>query len=417
MQVPAAQRRIDRDETDAYGARGRRAEAVRGRVAHVLLRFIEQSETFIPDTILELERQGWRGTVIAQQLVNREHFPYPPDGSIRLARRPPPRTLLLNRLLLRNLPQRQASWLLPQLAATAPDLVHAHFGHVAAAAAPAARRLGLPLIASFHGTDATSYPRHQRWARRSYRELFSTVECVIVPSRFLAGKLLDAGYLGRVEIVPAGLRLERLPFADARAPQPGEPARLLLVARQWPVKGTDVLLRALPAVAARVPEVRLDVIGYGEELEQNAALARRLGIAERVRFLGPRPHADTLAAIRAAHLVVVPSRRAPNGDEESSSLVAREALASGIQVVATRSGGIAENFPPEHRCELVPPGDPEALAARICELLRSTEQWPARAARARAWVQSQFDSRRMAERLAAIYEEALERRRRPSRGP
>lgn len=375
-----------------------------GRVAHAILRFVELSETFIPDAILELERLGWEPRVITTFLKNRDVFPYPTDDQIRIAARPSRARVGANRLLGRNLPARQATWLQPAIASVAPDVVHAHFGHGAAAAAPAARRLGLPLVASLHGTDVTAWPGQERMSRLGYRWLFRDAACIVVPSRFLALKLRALDFDGRLEIVPAGIRLDHLPFTGPR-PTPDDGAiRLTLVARQVPVKGTDVLLRALPVIVARHPTTLLDIIGYGAEAEANAALAHEMGVANRVRFLGGRSHADTLAVLRDTDVVVVCSRRAPNGDEESSCLVAREALAIGVPVVATRSGGIPDNFPAQWQDELVVPDDHQALALRICELLDRRDSWSARAHVGRQWIETEFDSRELARRTAQIYE-------------
>ena len=110
----------------------------------------------------------------------------------------------------------------------------------------------------------------------------------------------------------------------------GEPS-LCVVARQQPEKGTDVLLRALPAVARELPEVGLIVVGIGEELEANQQLAVDLGIADRVSFIGLVPNAAPHMA--AADIVVLPSRR------EGLPIVALEALSLARPVVATRVGG------------------------------------------------------------------------------
>lgn len=380
---------------------------LRARVAHVLLRYVEISETFIPNTILELDRLGWQGTVVAQQLVNREHFTYPPDQRIVITRRPSLTRRIANRLMLRNIAQRQAHWIGPALAGLSPEIVHAHFGHVATAVAPAIEHRRFPFVVSLHGTDVTAARSEDRWAPGGYELVFSLASCIVVPSRFLASKLAELGYRGRTAIVPAGIRLDRLPFSGPNIGRPGGRVKLLLIARQVPVKGTDVLLRSLPEIRAVHPQAELDVIGHGQELEANARLARELGVGSAVRFLGARSHADALEAIRQADLVVVPSRRAPNGDEESSSLVTREALALGTPVVATNSGGIPESFPPEYRDELVAPDDPAALAARVRAVLAGREQWRDRASTGRRWIETEFDSRRLAERIGEIYEQAI----------
>src|SRR6185503_15366340 len=114
------------------------------------------------------------------------------------------------------------------LAGAPADLLHAHFGWAGADAVLAARRLRLPLLVSFHGTDLTVYPAVEPWRRR-YPAMLAGADRVTVVSDFLAGLLRDAGHDGRVDVVPTGIRLERFPFRGPRAPSGG--LRLVFVGR------------------------------------------------------------------------------------------------------------------------------------------------------------------------------------------
>jgi glycosyltransferase involved in cell wall biosynthesis len=166
--------------------------------------------------------------------------------------------------------------------------------------------------------------------------------------------------LGELYGLPADRVHVARPGADAAAPAPGTVAggELLCVAAVTPVKGHDVLLDALAAVAD-LPW-RCACLG---SLDRDRAFAdgvrrRARGLGDRVRFTGPRTGAALDGAYGAADLLVLPSRA------ETYGMVVTEALARGLPVVATDVGGVPEALG-DGPGLLVPPGDPVALAAAL----------------------------------------------------
>jgi glycosyltransferase involved in cell wall biosynthesis len=123
-------------------------------------------------------------------------------------------------------------------------------------------------------------------------------------------------------------------------------------------KGIDVALKAL----AHLPEVvQLWVVGEGPERGNLQALARNLGLRQRVRFLGPKRNVESI--LQAADCALCPSIWA-----EAAGLVNIEALACGLPVVASRIGGIPELIADGRTGFLFAPGDPQDLADRIQRL-------------------------------------------------
>jgi glycosyltransferase involved in cell wall biosynthesis len=169
--------------------------------------------------------------------------------------------------------------------------------------------------------------------------------------------------------IPSGV-----PIADLRARAPergaarrdlGLPAGAFVVAavgRLVPVKGFDVLLRALPAVLAAVPDTQVVLVGDGPERFALTALAGRLGVAGRVRLDGPSP--DVATTLAAADVLAAPSRN------EGMGRVLVEAMALGVPVVGAAVGGIPSVVGDGEAGRLVPPDDPPALAAALIELGR-----------------------------------------------
>jgi glycosyltransferase involved in cell wall biosynthesis len=136
-------------------------------------------------------------------------------------------------------------------------------------------------------------------------------------------------------------------------------------------KGVDTLIRA----ASDLPGLRITVAGDGPAGADLRALAERLDV--RATFLGSQTRAQVATLMRAARLLVVPSRSEPQG------VVVLEALACGLPVVASAVGGLPELVEPGGTGWLVPPDDPAALRTAIAGALKDDEHLRAVAARAR----------------------------------
>ena len=379
------------------------------RVAHVVHHYGRLSESFIPDALSQLERAGAEAWVGTLSVENRATYAFPPDDRLLVSPPPPVWQRAADRLRGRSGAERFAATLAPRFSPLEPAVVHAQFGWAAESGVALARRLRVPCAVTLHGTDVTTVPVGEPDAtgwrgppRHPYGRALVDADLAIAVSAFIAGKLRALGRAGPIEILPAGVDLERLTFRAAEPPGDG---RLLYLGRLNPQKGPDLLLRALPAVLERHPGAMLEVLGGGPSAPELERLAGELGVAERVEFLGPLPGREpVVAALARAHVLVMPSRAMPDGQAEGSPVVSKEAQAAGVAVVATDTGGIAETIPPAHRADLSAGDDPAALAARVCALLDDPAARRRRAEEARRWVEEQFDQRRLAERTVAMYE-------------
>ena len=166
-------------------------------------------------------------------------------------------------------------------------------------------------------------------------------------------------------------------------------------------KGLDRALRGLAAAAPGRPELRLLVVGYDSGRASFEALATRLGVASRVRFLGGRRDAE--ACYAAADLYLLPTRYDPFA---SSSL---EALASGLPVLTSAANGASELLSPAEGSVLARPDDPAELAGA---LLHWSEPGRARAAApgARALAEKHPEARTVRESALLLEEVAAEKR-------
>ena len=215
--------------------------------------------------------------------------------------------------------------------------------------------------------------------------------------------------LGRVFGVPAAKRaVWRRLLADPQAglaAAPRDAGRIVCAGRLLSVKGQDILIRALPALAQRFPDVQLELLGDGAQYDEYRQLAAELGVAERVCFAGQVAHRRVLERMAAAAVVVVPSR------SEALGAVNIEALAVGTPVVAANVGGIGEVVRDGVDGYLVPPDDVGALGERIGRLLADPAQRATLGDNARRGFLERFELGASIGRHAQWYEELVAGRR------
>jgi glycosyltransferase involved in cell wall biosynthesis len=225
------------------------------------------------------------------------------------------------------------------------------------------RRRRVPfLVYSAQNLDKR-YPPPFRWFERwSLRRAAGAYTCNLEAARILTSK----GLTGRAAVIPLGVDVER--FAPSDRPPPAGVLRVGFVGRLIPHKGVDVLLRA----AALDPRFEVEVVGSGPEAERLVALAAELGVTDRVAFRGHVSEEALPAVYRAFDALAVPSVPTPGWVEQFGRVVV-EAQASGVPVVASRSGALPEVV--TGAGTLVEPGDPAELARGLARLLDDPSHW------------------------------------------
>jgi glycosyltransferase involved in cell wall biosynthesis len=185
---------------------------------------------------------------------------------------------------------------------------------------------------------------------------------------------------------------------------------VLFVGNLEPRKQVDVLLRALASVRAEVPNAALIVVGSGESAgvqDQTARLIRLthdLGLTseDAVRFVGWVDDVHLLDYYAAADVFALPS------SSEAQGIVALEAMACGLPVVASAVGGLLDTIDDGRTGFLVPPGEVPALADRLLGLLRDDSQRQAIATAARQAVEREFSWEKAVEATVEVYQDVLE---------
>ena len=360
------------------------------------------SEPFISDQAQHLRRYR-------PLYVGRMRFGSPPAGTTSLALEDLYKRYTLPRIGLQMLTGNPRPYL-RLMSRRRPSLIHAHFGIEGVSALGLARQLGIPLVTTFHGFDATLKPYimlgSPAWFRYPLlrRRLAREGNLFLCASAFIRQRLLETGFPeSRTHVHYIGVDCQTIRPREACEERP----LILHVARLVEVKGTAYLLRAFATVARQHDQARLLIIGHGPLRKRLQALAASLGLQDRVEFLGALPHAEVLSWMRQAAMLVLPGIRTASGREEGLGMVLLEAAATGLPIIGSRVGGIPECILDGRTGFLVPERDTSALAGRMSELLGNPGKRQHMGAAGRALVESRFNGDRQTAALEDYYDSLL----------
>lgn len=276
--------------------------------------------------------------------------------------------------------------------------LHAHFGAGAGLTAlRLSRLLGLPYSITLHGYDIFLTPMNL--AEKLEHAAFATSG-----SAYTVGALRAAhpAAASRIHEIVMGVDTDTW----RRTTPEREDGLVVAVGRLVDKKGLTHLLDAVGLLRGDPVFGRLLVIGDGPLRESLAAQAVALDIAGVVTFAGAQPTGDVLAAVERAAVVAIPAVIAPSGDRDSMPVIAKEALALEVPVVASDVAGLPEVVRPPWGT-LVPPGDPAALATALRDVLaQDPDQRAANGRAGRAYVATacsvDTEARRLLDLVAAV---------------
>jgi glycosyltransferase involved in cell wall biosynthesis len=285
-----------------------------------------------------------------------------------------------------------------------PHIVHTHTAKAGALGRTAALLAGRPrplVVHTYHGHVLEGYfgTGLTTAYRAIERGLARFSDRLVGVSQATVDDLVRLGVAPRerFRVIPLGLDLDR--FLDLEAPGERDGDAVALYAgRLVPIKRVDLLLRALARARAGGAALRLVMLGDGGLRPDLERLARELGVAGAVAFLGYRE--DVLPHLAAADLAVLSSAN------EGTPVALIEAAAAARPLVGTRVGGVGDVVVPEAG-RLVESGDEEGLAAVLAELSADPRLRRAMGVRAREHVRDRYGADRLLADIDTLYRELL----------
>lgn len=289
------------------------------------------------------------------------------------------------------------------------EIIHCHFGPIGSKLVQS-RAQGFPdakVVTSFHGYDVSSYPRE--YGSDIYNELFHMGDYFTANTAYTAARVIALGCpIDKITKLPEGLELSKYPFRP-RTIFPGEKIRILTVARLVEKKGLEYALRAVSEIRKSYPTIEYQVAGDGYLRRLLEMQIADHNLSNCIRLLGDCTPDEVRMLLDQAHIFVLPSITAANGDQEGQALVLQEAQATGLPVVSTLHNGIPEGVLDGVSGILVPEKDSHALAEKIMHLVRHSNVWPQMGRAGRSFVEKHYDIAKLNRQLCEIYDHVLTR--------
>jgi len=381
------------------------------RVLHVLDHSIplHSGYTFRTASILREQRAlGWEtfhvtgakhlgGNDLAEETADGLHFYRTPKSNGALAKMP-----VLNQLeVIRGLEKR----LLEIIPTVKPDVLHAHSPCLnAIAALRAGRKFGIPVVyevrafwedaAVDHGTSTENGLRY-KLTRGLETYALRRADAVTTICEGLRGDIVARGIpAAKVTVIPNAVDIDKFAVGgvadlDLKRKLGFEQNRLIgFIGSFYAYEGLDVLLRAVPALAARHPDLRVLLVGGGPQDANLRQQAQDLGIADKVVFTGRVPHDQVQKYYDLLDVLVYP-RLSMRLTDLVTPLKPLEAMAQGRILAASSVGGHRELIDDGKTGVLFAPDDPAALAAKVGDLLDAQMLWPALRSAGRQYVETE----------------------------
>ena len=286
------------------------------------------------------------------------------------------------------------------------DLIHAHWslpqgflgilaGHL----------LKVPCITTLHGSDVFGL-RHPIF-RLPNKFVIRHADICTANSRATAQKALQMTACRNLMIIPMGVDLndfkKSTEVGDLKKKLRLDGEVILSVGRLIDLKGTDYLIKALPKVLLRFPQTKALIIGSGPQKSYLLNLAKELHIKDSVVFIGQIPHSQMAKYYSLADVFVLPSITSKMGETEGFGVVLLEAMACGLPVIGSDTGGIPDIIKNGETGLLFRQKESPDLANQIIRLLTDEDLRKKMVANARDLIETQFSWEIVAERFMEVY--------------
>lgn len=278
------------------------------------------------------------------------------------------------------------------------EVIHAQIYSAGVPAVILGRLYGKPVVISEHWSGFLQ--RKLTWIdKRVAKFAMNNAQWILPVSHSLQKGIEAYGIQGKFNVVPNVVDTT-LFHPERNGSKRVQENRILFVGSLSPMKGMPFLLQALAHLQTKRQNWQLDIVGDGSARGEYERMVMKLGLTAKVIFHGLRSKPEVAEFMRKADLLVLPSL------VETFGVVAAEALAVGIPVLATRCGG-PEEFVTDEVGLLIPPGNTEALLNGLDYMLNHFEKF--KSDQISSYAAERFSLQRVGEKLNKIYSECIKK--------
>ena len=381
----------------------------RGVIAQIVSPYLFLTGSWIYGQITNIDR--YRQIVLTNRTENLDIFPFNPIFSYGDLLLPQKVFIRLGNNGFKDVYRNFFCGLLTKHAAR---LMHCHFGYCGVEFLDVKRKLKLPMVTSFYGSDMSFLPRDPQW-KKKYEVFFGEGERFLVEGTHMKAGLLELGCPEkRIIVQHLGVDLQQLPMVP-RTICPDGMVRILVAATFREKKGIPYALEAFARVRQKHKNMRLTLMGDASEdardkveKEKILEVLGKYDLHESVTWVGFQPHNVFREQLMRHDLFLSPSVLACDGDSEGGSPVSiTEAQATGMPVLSTFHADIPEVVLDGKSGLLSPERDIEALTANLEFLVTHPEKREEMGRQGRSHIEKEYNVKIQAKKLQEIYSSIL----------
>lgn len=285
------------------------------------------------------------------------------------------------------------------------DIIYCHFGPTGKEFLFLKEVFKLPYITKFYGYDVSGYIRKND--RNVYKKLFEGGDLFLAISNYMRNRLIQLGCPQEKIIVHhMGIDLQKFKFTLRQLPLDGR-IKILTVARLVEKKGLNYSIEAVAQVIPKYPNIEYKIVGDGPLRNTLNGLIDELGVREQIKLVGWKDSSEVKALMGKAHIFLLHSVTATNGDMEGIPVSLMEAQAVGVPVISTYHSGIPELVQDGKSGFLVSEKNVDAFSERLSYLIEHPEEWLEMGRNGRNFVEEKYDNVQLTKKLENIYIQLL----------
>ncbi len=286
-------------------------------------------------------------------------------------------------------------------------VLHVHFGYHGVKMIGLKRKLNIPMVCSFYGDDAFSFPidkiNHSR-----YQMLFKQADMILVLGPYMKTAIMKLGCdEEKIRIHHLGIEVDKIEF-KLRSVSSDEPVRFLMASSFVEKKGIELAIQALSQLKDKY-EFSLDIIGDGILRPQVLQEITKSGLGGRVVMHGYKPYDFFIRKAQDCHVLIQASRTGKKNNKEGTPMAIVDAMATGMAIVSTQHSDIPEIVVDGEHGYLAKENDLDSLKGCLEEILKHPENISQFGRNGREKVTKEFNAKIQVEKLEEIYAQLLAR--------